>query len=130
MHKDPDVSITRVRPRGGIFFRALSIPAKRGLSHADPQAGALISIAAVVATFGLTSPWWMQSSDWFVPGFWWFVATGLVNPMLSVYFTLESMNRAGVTVASTLAATSPLFAAFTAILFLGETITTLIMVGH
>ncbi|MDP6392813.1 MAG: DMT family transporter [Arenicellales bacterium] len=112
-----------------LFFGVSAIPAKRGLSHADPQAGALISIAAVVATFSLTSPWWMQSTDWFIPGFWWFVATGLVNPMLSIYFTLESMNRAGVTVASTLAATSPLFAAFTAILFLGETMTTLIMVG-
>ncbi|MEE3288131.1 MAG: hypothetical protein VX249_08005, partial [Pseudomonadota bacterium] len=51
-----------------LFFGLSAIPAKRGLSHADPQAGALISIAAVVATFSLTSPWWMQSSDWFGPG--------------------------------------------------------------
>ena len=112
-----------------IFFGLSAIPAKRGLSHTDTQTGALISILTVVAVFLISSPWWMRSQDWFTTGFWIFVATGLFHPALSLYFTLESMDRAGATVASTLAATSPIFAALTAMILLGESMTPLIAIG-
>jgi drug/metabolite transporter (DMT)-like permease len=71
----------------------------------------------------------MRSQDWFTTGFWIFAATGLFHPALSLYFTLESMDRAGATVASTLAATSPIFAALTAMILLGESMTPLIAIG-
>lgn len=112
-----------------IFFGLSAIPAKRGLSHTDTQTGALISILTVVTVFLISSPWWMRSQDWFTTGFWIFVATGLFHPALSLYFTLESMDRAGATVASTLAATSPIFAALTAMILLGESMTPLIAIG-
>jgi len=112
-----------------IFFGLSAIPAKRGLSHTDTQTGALISILTVVTVFLISSPWWMRSQDWFTTGFWIFVATGLLHPALSLYFTLESMDRAGATVASTLAATSPIFAALTAMILLGESMTPLIAIG-
>ena len=112
-----------------IFFGLSAIPAKRGLSHTDTQTGALISMLTVVAVFLISSPWWMQSQDWFTAGFWIFVATGLFHPALSFYFTLESMDRAGATVASTLAATSPIFAALTAMILLGESMTAPIAIG-
>jgi drug/metabolite transporter (DMT)-like permease len=83
----------------------------------------------VVAVFLISSPWWMRSQDWFTAGFWIFVATGLFHPALSFYFTLESMDRAGATVASTLAATSPIFAALTAMILLGESMTAPIAIG-
>ena len=112
-----------------IFFGLSAIPAKRGLSHTDTQTGAVISILTVVAVFLISSPWWMRSSDWFTTGFWIFAATGLFHPALSLYFTLESMDRAGATVSSTLAATSPIFAALTAMILLGENMTLLIAIG-
>jgi len=112
-----------------IFFGLSAIPAKRGLSHTDTQTGALISMLTVVAVFLISSPWWMRSQDWFTAGFWIFVATGLFHPALSFYFTLESMDRAGATVASTLAATSPIFAALTAMILLGESMTAPIAIG-
>ncbi len=112
-----------------IFFGLSAIPAKRGLSHTDTQTGALISMLTVVAVFLIASPWWMRSQDWFTAGFWIFVATGLFHPALSFYFTLESMDRAGATVASTLAATSPIFAALTAMILLGESMTAPIAIG-
>ena len=112
-----------------IFFGLSAIPAKRGLSHTDTQTGALISILTVVAVFLISSPWWMRSSDWFTIGLWIFAGTGLFHPALSLYFTLESMDRAGATVSSTLAATSPIFAALTAMILLGENMTLLIAIG-
>ncbi len=112
-----------------IFFGLSAIPAKRGLSHTDTQTGALVSILTVVTVFLISSPWWMRSQDWFTAGFWIFVATGLLHPALSLYFTLESMDRAGATVASTLAATSPIFAALTAMILLGESMTPVIAIG-
>ena len=112
-----------------IFFGLSAIPAKRGLSHTDTQTGAVISILTVVAVFLISSPWWLRSSDWFTTGFWIFAATGLFHPALSLYFTLESMDRAGATVSSTLAATSPIFAALTAMILLGENMTLLIAIG-
>ena len=112
-----------------IFFGLSAIPAKRGLSHTDTQTGALISILTVVAVFLISSPWWMRSSDWFTTGFWIFAATGLFHPALSLYFTLESMDRAGAPVSAPLAATSPIFAALTAMILLGEIMTLLIAIG-
>lgn len=112
-----------------MLFGVGGVVAKRGLAHVDSQTGAMLSIGATVVVYLLSAPLWMRTQDWFTPGFWVFVLAGLFHPMLSMYMALEAISRTGPTVASALASTAPLFAALTAIVFLGETLSPLVAVG-
>ena len=111
------------------LFGVSTVTAKRGLMIVHPQAGSLVVIGTVVILYLATSPLWMQAKDWFTAGFWIFVLNGLIHPFLSMYLALEATARTGPTVAATLSATTPLFAALTAIVFLGESINTWISLG-
>ncbi|MDH3379799.1 MAG: DMT family transporter [Gammaproteobacteria bacterium] len=110
-------------------FGASSITAKRGLAYVNPHTGTLISLSTTVALYLLCAPWWMHGRDWFTPGFWIFVINGLMHPMLSMYFAFEATSRTGATVAATLSSTTPLFATATAIVFLGESPSTAVVIG-
>ncbi len=111
------------------LFGVSTITAKRGLLVVHPQAASLVVIGTVVALYLLSSPLWMRAQDWFTLGFWIFVLNGLMHPFLSMYLALEATARTGPTVAATLSGTAPLFAAFTAIAFLGESINAWISLG-
>jgi transporter family protein len=111
------------------LFGVSTVTAKRGLLVVHPQAASLVVIGTVVALYLLTSPLWMRAQDWFTLGFWIFVLNGLMHPFLSMYLALEATSRTGPTVAATLSGTAPLFAAFTAIAFLGESINAWISLG-
>ncbi len=111
------------------LFGVSTVTAKRGLMIVHPQAASLVVIGTVVALYLLTSPLWMRAQDWFTLGFWIFVLNGLMHPFLSMYLALEATARTGPTVAATLSGTAPLFAAFTAIAFLGESINAWISLG-
>ncbi len=111
------------------LFGVSTVTAKRGLMIVHPQAASLVVIGTVVALYLLTSPFWMRAQDWFTLGFWIFVLNGLMHPFLSMYLALEATARTGPTVAATLSGTAPLFAAFTAIAFLGESINAWISLG-
>jgi transporter family protein len=110
-------------------FGMAAITSRKGTAHMSPQVGVIISLFASMCTFAALSPLWMRVGDWFTLGFWIFVINGLFHPLLSQLFWMEAIQRAGATVASTLTATAPLFAAAAAITFLGETITVLIGLG-
>ncbi len=111
------------------LFGVATVVSKRGLTTVDPQAASLVIIGTVVVLYLLTSPLWMHARDWFTLGFWIFVLNGFMHPFLSMYLALEATARTGPTVAATLSATAPLFAAFTAIAFLGESINGWISLG-
>ena len=111
------------------LFGVSTVTAKRGLLVVHPQAASLVVIGTVVALYLLTSPLWMRAGDWFTLGFWIFVLNGFMHPFLSMYLALEATSRTGPTVAATLSGTAPLFAALTAIAFLGESINTWISLG-
>jgi len=111
------------------LFGVSTVTAKRGLLVVHPQAASLVVIGTVVALYLLSSPLWMRAQDWFTLGFWIFVLNGLMHPFLSMYLALEATSRTGPTVAATLSGTAPLFAALTAIAFLGESINTWISLG-
>ncbi len=111
------------------LFGISAVTAKRGLLAVDPQAASLTVIGTVVALYLATSPLWMHARDWFTAGFWIFVLNGLMHPFLSMYLSLQATARTGPTVAATLSGTSPLFAAVTAIAFLGESINIWIALG-
>ncbi len=112
-----------------ILFGVSGVTIKRGLVYADTHTGSIIILATVVGIYLASAPFWMQSSDWFTTGFWVFVLNGLLHPMLSMYLALEAHARANPTVAATFTSTAPLFAAITAILFLGEDINVIIAFG-
>ena len=112
-----------------IAFGLSGITSKRGLASLEPLAGTLVAVGTCLGIYLLTAPFWMRAGDWFTAGFWVFAVVGLIQPTLSMYFANEAYNRAGATVASTFSATSPLFAAVLAILFLGERLTLVIATG-
>jgi drug/metabolite transporter (DMT)-like permease len=111
------------------LFGVSTVTAKRGLMVVDAQTASLVVIGTVVAIYLVTAPLWMRSQDWFTKGFWIFVLNGFVHPFLSMYMALEATARTGPTIAATFSATAPLFAALTAIAFLGESINTWISLG-
>ena len=111
------------------LFGVATVISKRALMTVDPQSASLVIIGTVVVLYLATSPLWMRAEDWFTPGFWIFVLNGFMHPFLSMYLALEATARTGPTVAATLSATAPLFASFTAVAFLGESINAWISVG-
>lgn len=111
------------------LFGVSTVTAKRGLMMVDAQTGSLVVIGTVFLLYLLSSPFWMRAEDWFTLGFWIFVLNGFMHPFLSMYLALEATARTGPTVAATLSATAPLFAALTAIAFLGESVNLLITLG-
>ncbi len=110
-------------------FGTSGVASKRGLAHVEALAGTFVSVGACLAVYVLTAPLWMRAEDWFTVGFWIFAFTGLMQPALSMYFANEAYSRAGATVVSTFAGTTPLFAAAIAIGFLDERLTLALAAG-
>lgn len=112
-----------------VSFGISGVAAKRGLAHVEPLTGTVIAVGTCFTAYLLTAPFWMRAEDWFTAGFWVFAIVGIIQPALSMYFANEAYHRAGATIASTFAATAPLFAAALAIVFLGERLTLAIAGG-
>ena len=110
-------------------FGAAGVASKRGLAHVEALAGTLVGVGTCFAVYLVTAPFWMRASDWFTVGFWIFAFTGVMQPALSMYFANEAYSRAGATVVSTFACTSPMFAAALAIAFLDERLTLAVAAG-
>lgn len=104
-------------------FGTSGVASKRGLAHVEALTGTLVSVGTCLAVYVVTAPLWMRAEDWFTVGFWIFALTGLLQPALSMYFANEAYSRAGATVVSTFAGTTPLFASAVAIGFLDERLT-------
>ena len=110
-------------------FGTSGVASKRGLAHVEALTGTLVTVGTCFAVYLLTAPLWMRSGDWFTAGFWIFAFIGIMQPTLSMYFANEAYSRAGATVVSTFAGTTPLFAAALAIGLLGERLTLSIAAG-
>ena len=110
-------------------FGTSGVASKRGLAHVEALTGTLVSVGACLAVYVLAAPLWMRAEDWFTAGFWIFALTGVMQPALSMYFANEAYSRAGATVVSTFAGTTPLFAAAVAIGFLDERLTLALAIG-
>ena len=110
-------------------FGASGVAAKRGLAHVETLTGTIVSVGTCCAVYLVTAPLWMRAGDWFTAGFWTFALIGIMQPALSMYFANEAYSRAGATVVSTFAGTTPLFAAALAIVFLDERLTLAIAAG-
>ncbi len=101
----------------------------QGLRHADSETGSLIQIAATALCYWLLAPWLVESWYWFTPAAALFAVVGLFKPFLSANASLLSVHYLGPTPTSTLAATSPMFAAALGVFFLGEHLSLFIVLG-
>lgn len=110
-------------------FGTSGVASKRGLAHVEALTGTLVTVGTCSTLYLLTAPLWMRAGDWFTAGFWIFALTGIMQPALSMYFANEAYSRAGATVVSTFAGTTPLFAAALAVSFLDERLTLAIAAG-
>ncbi len=102
------------------FFGLMPIFMNRGVVQIGAQAGAMTTIGTAAAVYTLAAPLWMRSEYFASPALWVFLANGLIHPTASMYLAYESTRRIGPTVATTFAATTPLWAAGMALAFLGE----------
>lgn len=94
-----------------------------GLRHADSRTGALITISTSAVVYWCASPFLLESAYWLSPAVLIFVVIGLFRPFLTANLALAGIRRLGPTLASTLASTTPVFAAVFGIVLLGETLT-------
>lgn len=101
----------------------------QGLRYTDSESGSLVQIGATTLCFWLLSPWLLESWYWLTPAALMFAAIGIFKPMISANASLLGVHYLGPTPTSTLAATSPLFGAAFAVLFLDERLTLPIIIG-
>ncbi len=106
------------------FLFALSIQIQNlGLGHADPRSGALVNIGTTAVVYWLLAPFFLETSYWLTSSAALFALVGLFRPALSANLAVAGVKILGPTLTSGLAATAPIFAAFFAVLLLGETLT-------
>jgi drug/metabolite transporter (DMT)-like permease len=100
-----------------------------GLKYGRSQTGALISMLGSTVLFWLFSPWFLQLWYWSTSGVLIFALVGLFRPFLTSNFAIAGIRHLGPTLTSILASTAPVFAAFFAIVILGETLTIPLALG-
>jgi len=101
----------------------------QGLRHTDSESGSLVQIGATTLCYWLVAPWLVESWYWLTPAALMFAVIGLFKPVVSANASLLSVHYLGPTPTSTLAATSPLFAAAIGVLLLDEQLTLPIILG-
>ena len=112
------------------FLFAVSVQVQNlGLKYGHNRLGALISILGSTVFYWLLSPLFLQTWYWMTSAVLVFAVLGLFRPFLSANFALAGVRYLGPTLTSTLASTSPLFAAVFAILILGESLTLAVLIG-
>ena len=101
----------------------------QGLRYTDSESGSLVQIGATTLCYWLFAPWQVESWYWLTPAALIFAIVGLFKPVISANASLLSIHYLGPTPTSTLAATSPLFAAAFGVLFLDESLTIPVILG-
>jgi drug/metabolite transporter, DME family len=104
----------------GFWFALAGILLKRGFRYASPQTAVVFSVTFTAAFVWIAAASTSSLSRLLTPRILPFLAAGLVAPGLArlVYYT--GIDRIGVSRATALASTQPLFAVTMAIAFLGE----------
>ena len=110
-------------------FGLAVVMVKKGHRYTDSYTGTATSITSTAMLFWLTLPLWWQEATWvpWVVGMW--AVVGLLNPAVSLLLSFEGNRLLGHATSATLAATVPVFSAVGAILFLGEHLTTPLLIG-
>ena len=101
----------------------------QGLRYTDSETGSLQQIFATTTCYWILAPWLVESWYWLTPAALLFAAVGLFKPSVSANASMLGVHYLGPTPTSTLAASSPLFAAAFGVMFLDERLTFPIIVG-
>lgn len=101
----------------------------QGLRYTDSETGSLLQILATTICYWILAPWLLESWYWLTPAALLFAAVGLFKPSVSANASMLGLHYLGPTPTSTLAASSPLFAAAFGVMFLDERLTLPIIVG-
>src|SRR5882672_159557 len=91
-----------------------------GLRHLDPARGALVSIPSTTLLLWLLAPLLYRGEGWNATALAIFAVVGLIFPGGVTLLNFASNRITGPTIAGTVSSTTPLFAVFGAVLFLGE----------
>jgi len=112
------------------FLFALSIQIQNlGLGHADPRSGTLINVGTTAVIYWMLAPFFVEMTYWLTSAAALFALVGLFRPALSTTLAITGVKMLGPTLTSGLAATAPIFAAFFAVILLGESLTWAIAIG-
>ena len=103
--------------------------ARIALRYTDSQTAVLYHIGTSTLLFWLLSPFYLEAHYWSSPVLLLFAAIGLFRPFISANLGMLGTRLLGPTIASTLAATAPLFGVGLGILLLSEPLTAEVGVG-
>src|SRR5258706_115551 len=105
------------------FLGTAVVLANVGLRHLDPARGALVSIPSTTLPLWLLAPLLYRGEGWNATALAIFAVVGLIFPAVVTLLNFASNRITGPTIAGTVSSTTPLFAVFGAVLFLGEPLT-------
>src|SRR2546430_10545699 len=105
------------------FLGTAVVLANFGLRHLDPARGAVVSIPSTTLLLWLLAPLLYRGEGWNATALAIFAVVGLIFPAVVTLLNFASNRITGPTIAGTVSSTTPLFAVFGAVLFLGEPLT-------
>jgi DME family drug/metabolite transporter len=104
-------------------FGGAMLTTGRGLRYASPAAGAAIGVPSTTLMFWCLAPFLLDTGGFNPTAAGVFALVGLFFPAAVTLLTYSGNQRMGPTVTSAVSCTTPMFALFGAILFLGEALT-------
>ena len=102
---------------------------RRALSLLDDLSGTFVSVATMSAVFWVVAIWKLRLEFWSSDATLLFVIAGLLFPAMGLRFQIASVKHVGPALTSAFGSFLPLFAVIPAVLFLGETVTSLQALG-
>ncbi|MFQ5683440.1 MAG: DMT family transporter [Candidatus Binatia bacterium] len=109
---------------GNAFLFALhNVLTKKGLRYSNPATALFISLAINMIVLWAFSVLFVPARLFTHPGLFIFVLVGLFQPSASRFLTYKGIEKLGVAITDPIRASTPLFSAFLAILFLDEQMT-------
>ena len=108
---------------------AAMVTTRQGLRYATPTAGAAIGVPSTTLMFWCLAPFLLDTAGFNLAAAGVFALVGLFFPAAVTLLTYSGNLRMGPTITSSISCTTPMFALFGAIVFLGETLSTGNMLG-
>ena len=112
-----------------ILFALAAQTQKKALSFLDDLSGTFISVATIAVVFWFVAIWNLRWEFWLSKATLFFVIAGLLFPAMGQRFQILSVKHVGPTLTSAFNAFLPVFAVVPAVLFLGEIVTPLQILG-
>ncbi len=110
-------------------FGAAMVTTRLGLRYATPAAGAAIGVPSTTLMFWCLAPFLLDTAGFNLAAAGIFALVGLFFPALVTLLTYTGNQRMGPIITSSVSCTTPMFALFGAILFLGEALSAGNMLG-